>query len=186
MNETTKNKRRAVKELEKVVESVSSTEIDQLVSGILNTRRIFLFGLGRTLLMGRAFIMRLMHLGMDAFVVGDTTTPGITAEDLLIVCSGSGQTDSTFLIAEKGKKLAAVVALVTANPNSRIGGISDLVLKIPAQTKTGSDGAEKSIHPMATVFEQSLLLVFALVVLELMAKMDKNAEDMLRRHANLE
>jgi len=27
--------------------------------------------------------MRLMHLGMDAFVVGDTTTPGITAEDLL-------------------------------------------------------------------------------------------------------
>ncbi len=45
---------------------------------------------------------------------------------------------------------------------------------------------EKSIHPMATVFEQSLLLVFDLIVLELMKKMAKTSETMLRRHANLE
>jgi D-arabinose 5-phosphate isomerase GutQ len=39
---------------------------------------------------------------------------------------------------------------------------------------------------MATVFEQSLLLVFDLIVLELMKKMAKTSETMLRRHANLE
>jgi len=60
------------------------------------------------------------------------------------------------------------------------------VLTIPAPTKLGNGGVEKSIHPMATLFEQSLLLVFDLIVLELMKKMGTNSEAVLRRHANLE
>jgi len=89
----------AVAELERVFENISAEQIDELVSRILTAARVFIYGLGRVPLMGRAFAMRLMHLGLDAFMVGDTTTPAIAAKDLLVICSGSGQTDISFLIA---------------------------------------------------------------------------------------
>lgn len=175
-----------VKEIEGVAGQVSPEEVDRLVTEILNARRIYLFGLGRTLLMGRAFIMRQMHLGLHAFVVGDTTTPGIGAQDLLIVCSGSGDTDSSLLIAKKGKRHGAAVSLATANPISRIGAVADMVVRIPAPTTMGGGGAARSMQPMATLFEQCLLVVFDLVVLELMERTSRRSEDMLERHANLE
>jgi 6-phospho-3-hexuloisomerase len=173
-------------ELARVVHAVSSPEIDRLSAAVLESRRVFLFALGRTLSMGRAFVMRLVHLGLEAFVVGDTSTPGISARDLLILCSASGATASTRLIAEKAKGHGATVALATANRDSPIGAVADLVIGIQAPSKTGGGGMQDSIQPMATLFEQSLLLTFDLVVLDLMRQTEQNAQDMLKRHANLE
>ena len=36
--------------------------------------------------------MRMMHVGLDAYVVGETVTPSLEADDIFIVGSGSGET----------------------------------------------------------------------------------------------
>jgi len=47
--------------------------------------RVFVAGAGRSGLVLRMAAMRLMHLGLDVHVAGDTTTPAITSGDLLLV-----------------------------------------------------------------------------------------------------
>jgi D-arabinose 5-phosphate isomerase GutQ len=52
--------------------------------------------------MGRAFAMRLMHLGATSFVVGETITPSIQENDVFVAISGSGKTEQV-ACRQKGK-----------------------------------------------------------------------------------
>ncbi len=36
--------------------------------------------------------MRMMHMGIDAYVIGETVTPNFEKDDILIIESGSGET----------------------------------------------------------------------------------------------
>ena len=58
----------------------------------MGARTVFVAGSGRSGLAMRSFAMRLIHLGLSAHVVGETTTPRITDRDLLLIGSGSGST----------------------------------------------------------------------------------------------
>ena len=154
---------------------------------ITAARRIFVAGTGRSGLMARAFAMRLMHLGLKACVVGEILTPGIAAGDLLLIASGSGETGSMRVMAEKAKKLGAGVALITAFPQSSLGRLADMHIALKAPTpKASGPAAFRSIQPMGSLFEQSLLLLLDLVVLQLMESLHAAPEDMFARHANLE
>ena len=51
----------------------------------------------------RGFAMRLMHLGLQVYVVDDVTTPAIKTEDLLIIGSASGNTKSLVQYAGQAK-----------------------------------------------------------------------------------
>ena len=62
-------------ELRAVLSKVPAAESDAFVTDILSARRIFVAGAGRSGLAGRAFAMRLMHFGFDAFVIGEIATP---------------------------------------------------------------------------------------------------------------
>jgi len=61
-----------------VVGRIKKTEVDALVEAILEAETVFIAGAGRSLLMLSAFAMRLVHLGLRAFVVGETSTPAIS------------------------------------------------------------------------------------------------------------
>ncbi len=74
------------------VRQVPSEDLARAVELMETSPRIFVAGAGRSGLCMRALGMRLMHLGKTVYVVGETTTPSIAAEDLLILGSGSGQT----------------------------------------------------------------------------------------------
>jgi 6-phospho-3-hexuloisomerase len=50
--------------------------------------------------MVKAFAMCLMQMGIDAYVVGETVTPNLEKEDLLIIGSGSGETKSLVPVAD--------------------------------------------------------------------------------------
>ena len=45
---------------------------------IVDVENVFIMGLGRSGLVAKAFGMRLMHLGLKVYIVGDTITPAIT------------------------------------------------------------------------------------------------------------
>lgn len=176
-----------VKELEHTLSQVSVEQTEELVDVILKSKKIFAAGAGRSGFMVKAAAMRLMHMGFESYVVGETVTPNIEKGDLLLIGSGSGETGSLVSMANKAKKIGAAIALITIFPESSIGKIADTVVKVPAPTpKVKEDSGFKSIQPMGSLFEQSLLLTLDAVILRLMDKQRKDSDTMFTRHANLE
>ena len=133
--------------------------------------------------------MRLMHLGYTAYVVGEIVTPAIGEGDLLIIGSGSGETGSLVLMAEKAKQCGAKLALFTIYPESSIGKKADIVIRIPGVTaKSDIDRGVASIQPGGNLFEQTLLLLGDSIVIRIIHKGGFKSDNasMMRRHANLE
>ena len=179
-----------LQELSSTLRAVDSTQVDALRQAILQARRVFVTGKGRSGLQMRAFAMRLMHLGLAVHVVDDVTTPAIAEGDLLLIGSGSGSTPSLVEYAARARAQKARVALITAAPASPIADHAAHVVHVLAPTpKLGAatDGpTPRSIQPMGTLFEQALGLLLDLLVVQLMDEMNINAAQMFARHANLE
>ena len=174
-------------ELDHALHSVAGDDVERLKQAILAAQHIFVCGKGRSGLHMRAFAMRLMHLGLPAFVVDDVTTPAIGAGDLLVIGSGSGHTASLVGYAQRAKSLGAQVALVTASLNSPLRTLADVIVRIEAASpKVDPAGQMRSFQPMANLFEQSLGLVLDMTTIVLMADLNKTEAQMFARHANLE
>jgi 6-phospho-3-hexuloisomerase len=169
-------------ELLTTLKSISEAELAGLRQ---DANRIFVAGKGRSGLFMRAFAMRLMHLGLTVYVVDDVTTPAIGAGDLLVIGSGSGSTASLAQYANRAKSLQARLALITAAESSPIGAQADYIMFIPAPSPK-RERAGTSIQPMANLFEQTLLLVLDVLIIQLMSDLNLTAEQMFARHANLE
>jgi 6-phospho-3-hexuloisomerase len=175
-------------ELKDTLDRIDDSQAESLLENIIRAKRVYVTGAGRSLLMIRAFAMRLMHLGFQVFVVGETVTPSIGKEDILIAASGSGETGSLCVIAQNAKKIGAKIALITIFEDSSIGKMADSIIKIPAPTtKVEKESGNKSIQPGGNLFEQcTLLLCDALVVrLAEIKGLDAN-QNIKLRHANLE
>jgi 6-phospho-3-hexuloisomerase len=179
--------KKTLEELELVLDPIEEHAIEALLQALQDSARIFISGKGRSGLQMRAFAMRLMHLGMQCYMVDDVTTPGIKANDLLLIGSGSGQTPSLVEHASKAKREGARLALITANQDSPIALQADVLVLLSAPTpKAQKQIASKSVHPMGTLFEQSLGLFNDLFILLLMDRLEIDSETMFTRHANLE
>jgi 6-phospho-3-hexuloisomerase len=176
-----------VAEVSTALGSVDPEALAALEALMRRAPRIFVAGTGRSGLCLRAFAMRLMHLGLPAYVVGDVTTPSLAAADLLLIGSGSGRTASVVQCATRAKALQATVALITTARQSPIADLADQIVLIEAPTPKSSQAAQAfSIQPMGTLFEQTLGLLLDVVVLQLMQALAISAEQMFARHANLE
>ncbi len=177
-----------VEEVATALKGVSADEVAELQREILGAKRIFIAGKGRSGLFMRAFAMRLMHLGLHIYAVDEVTTPGIAADDVLVLASGSGKTASLMNYASKAKEIGATVVLITAYPDSPVGHHADRVVCIPAPTPKveGNSNDVQSVQPMANLFEQSLVLLLDICTLQLMKALSKTGEQMFARHANLE
>ena len=175
-------------EIKAALQETSEAEVDGLVSAVLGARKVFVVGAGRSGLMMKAFAMRLMHMGVDTFVVGETTTPAIASGDLLLMGSGSGRTGSLLMLASRARGKGARLALVTAYPDSPMAKMADVCVSIWAPTPKAGEAPPQaaSIQPMATLFEQTLLIVLDIVILKLMARSGEDSDAMFDRHANLE
>ncbi|MEM3063061.1 MAG: SIS domain-containing protein, partial [Nitrososphaerota archaeon] len=81
---------------------IDKEQIEKFIDMLVNARgrKILISGAGRTGLVARAFAMRLMHLGYLVYVVGETITPSLEKDDILIAISGSG---TTTLVVEAAK-----------------------------------------------------------------------------------
>ena len=185
--DTVKYAAEIVKELQRSVERIADAQAEALADIILRSDKVFVAGAGRSGLMGRAFAMRLMHAGLNAYVVGETVTPGIDKSDVLIIGTGSGETRSLIPMAQKAKSLGAAVAAVTISPESTIGQLADALVNLPGATKDqASGGGHATFQPMASLFEQTLLIFYDAVVLRIMEKKGLDSDRMFGRHANLE
>src|SRR6185295_16665997 len=80
----------ALEDLGRVFAALGPDEGERMCAEILQARHIACYGVGREGLMMKDLCMRLMHLGLDAHVVGDMTTPQLGSGDLLLVSAGPG------------------------------------------------------------------------------------------------
>lgn len=184
--ETSQYLSEVLKELQLVPQLISDTESEQLIHSIATANKVFVAGAGRSGFMIRSLAMRLMHMGVQAYVVGETVTPGLGEGDLLIIGSGSGETKSLTSMAEKAKKLGASLALLTTSPGSTIGKLADIIVKLPGAPKDPSNKDYQTIQPMGSLFEQTLLLYGDALVLRTMELRKLTSKSMFGQHANLE
>ena len=173
-----------LQEHEKVLMAVRNEEVEKLLDAIAKAKCIQVFGMGRMKCAVRAFVMRLMHMGLDAHVVYDTTCPNIGPGDLLIVncaCTTIGYTVMQF-----AKKTGAKVVAITANPCSKASKLCDFTVNLQGQVHGGRDYEIPSVQPMAALFEQTIFVFEDIVIQLLMKKLNITAEQMAKRHTNLD
>ena len=173
-----------LQEHEKVLMAVRDEEVEKLLDAIAKAKCIQVFGMGRMKCAVRAFVMRLMHMGLDAHVVYDTTCPNIGPGDLLIVncaCTTIGYTVMQF-----AKKLGAKVVAITANPCSKASKLCDFTVNLQGQVHGGRDYEIPSVQPMAALFEQTIFVFEDIVIQLLMKKLNITAEQMAKRHTNVD
>ena len=174
-------------ELGETVGHVCNDSAEKLADAVIAAETIFVAGAGRSGSAMKSFAMRLMHMGFDTYVVGETVTPSITDTDVLLIGSGSGSTSSLVVNANKADAIGATICLITIDENSPIGKLAEVVLTIPAPSpKVNRDLGFRSVQPMGSLFEQSLLLTLDAIVLLLIEKTEKTPKSMFARHANLE
>lgn len=177
-----------IKELDEYSQKVKEDDVQALAQACAKAKRIFVGGAGRSGFCARGFANRLMHLGKEVYVVGETTTPSIRKDDLLVIGSGSGTTASLVTNAKKAKAQGAHIATITLCPDAAIGQMADAVITVPGVTWK-SDGVENevtTVQPGGSLFEQLSWLIYDSIVVELMAALGETEESMAPRHANLE
>ena len=175
-----------LKEIETVLYTADPKEIQAFIKAIKKANKIVVAGAGRVGMATRAFAMRLGHLNMRVHTLGDSTVPGIGKGDLLLVSSGSGETQTIFDIVKTANDNNANIVLVTGNPDSRMGRLADTIVQLKAPSKTKKVANFASIQPMTTLNEQSLFIFFDIVVLLLMDGLNETHDTMWERHSNLE
>lgn len=171
--------------LDKITSILEATDAnyDGKLTEILDkASRIFVSGAGRSGLIGRFFAMRLMHSGYDVSVVGEIVTPSIKKGDLLIVISGSGETEQLIAFTKKAKEIGAQIVLISAKSDSTIGDMADAVFQVG---KADQYSKVKGM-PMGTVFELSTLIFLEAMVSHIIHEKGIAEEEMRARHANLE
>jgi len=177
-------------ELKRTSEALNNEQAENLVDLIIeakrNNKKVYCAGAGRSLLMIRSFSMRLMHLGLRSYVVGETSTPAIEEDDVLIFGSGSGETGVLTIMIKKALKVGAKVALITRDLKSTLGSQSPIILTVP--TENGRSG----FQPSGSTFEQAMLIVCDAIVLRIIEKEAVLEEGVsldsyiMRFHTNLE
>lgn len=181
-----------INEISAALSTVDDELVNNLVDAILEAPHVFISGSGRSGLSIKEFAMRLMHMGINVYVLGEVVTPGLQPGDLLIVASGSGETGAQVVVSKKAKQLGGKLGLITIVPGSTIDSIADYPVYINAPAtklnRLNREGGVKvtSIQPMGSLFEQCILLVLDLIIVKLMKKRGWDSDEMFSNHVNLE
>lgn len=183
----------AAKELKK-------EQVERMINKLIEVyehkdHKILVMGAGRSGLVGRAFAMRLLHLGYNVYVLGDTIVPRIGRGDIVIAISGSGRTKLIVTATEAAKQVGATVIAVTSYPDSPLAELADIVVEVPGRTKIAREedyfarqilGIHEPLAPLGTLFEDTAMVFLDAVVAELMERLGKTEDDLKAIHANIE
>lgn len=187
---------RFITNLSKTMDQLKVADCARFADLLDGANRIFVCGAGRSGLVGKFFAMRLMHLGKLVFIVGETTTPAIRSDDLLITISGSGKTQTVVDIATVARNVGArlVTIGIQMGMDTPLDQLSDLSIKMnrrlggprdPSEVRAPSESRENAM-PLGTLFELSALIYLEVFLSELIFNAHITEGEMKQRHANLE
>lgn len=152
---------------------------NQFVDAIIGSRKIFIYGVGRSGLIAKAFAIRLVQMGLEVYFVGETVTPIVEEGHLVIIVSHTGETMSAVQTANIVRRVGARVITITANAHSKLANASNLVIQIHPP----KDDNRKRLAPLGTLFEDATLIYLDSIVASLMEKLGQGEGAMRKRHA---
>lgn len=178
-------------EIKQVLDSIDDKDVDKLVEMIESSDKVVGYGAGRMGLSVKAFIMRLNHLGINAYYVDDTYIPPLTEFDLLLVSSGSGETTMVKTFMKKAiEKTGCAAAVVTGDKDSSMARMANLAVTFkPCNGGLNSaDSIEKinSIQLMSTLNEQATYILFDIIAKRIADDLNMDTEKTKRYHFNVE
>ena len=94
----------ATNELQRNVLAVKREDIDVLIEALLTAKKIALYGVGREGLAMKGFAMRMFHLGLESFAVGDMTSSRVGDGDLLLASAGPGYFSTVEALCNKARE----------------------------------------------------------------------------------
>lgn len=157
--------------------SVSDEDREKFAKLIMDNRKVFVYGSGRSGLVGQLLAVRLVQLGIDVHLVGEMTTPIISRNDLTVLISNTGETASVVNTANIAGRIGSYVVCFTSDARSKLAHASDMVVLL----KSGC--IDPRYAPLGTVFEDSALMFFDSFVADLMDKLETDEAEMKSRHA---
>jgi len=183
----------------KASQLINASQIDRMAEVLVDLYhrkgKVLVMGAGRSGLVGKAFAMRLLHLGFNSYVLGETIVPSISRGDVAVAISGSGRTGLIVEAADAAKKVGAYVIAITTYPESPLGQLADLVVMVPGRSKVSKMddyfarqilGLHEPLAPLGTLFEDTAMLLLDGVIYYLMIKLNVTEDEMRNRHANIE
>ena len=161
----------------KALDNISDDDVKRAVNMIKNAKQIFIYGSGRSGLVGKFFAMRLVQLGFVAYFIGETITPIIKKDDLVLLISNTGRTKSTLLVEKIARRIGVNVIAITSHEKSPLAKHATTTIVInPSNTKA-------NLAPLGTLFEISTVIFLDSLVSNLLEVTSQTEEDMRGRHA---
>jgi len=152
---------------------------DEFVDAIIGARKVFIYGVGRSGLIAKAFAIRLVQMGLEVYFVGETITPIVEEGHLVVIVSHTGETMSAIQTANIVRRVGARVITVTANAHSKLASASNVVILIHPP----KDDDRRRLAPLGTLFEDATLIYLDSIVARLMEKLGQGEGSMRKRHA---
>ena len=160
---------------------------DRLMEDILNNKRIYVLASGRSAMVGQMFQTRLEHFGVECrFITNTRSVPRLREGDTIIVISGSGTTPIVKAMFETYLIFNPFAIVLTSYPQSVIGRLGDVTVKLKGRTKADlkrrDKGLDSTLAPEGTAFEQAALAFLDGIVAELAVSLHRDEQSLLDEH----
>lgn len=158
---------------------VESVTIERILELFARAPKIFVYGAGRSGIIGRAFAMRLVQAGLSAYVIGESVTPIVRKGDLVVIFSNRGESYSSMQTANIVRREGADLIVITGKSGSKLAHAASvlIVLELP------DDSDRPRFAPLGTLFESASLHLGDALIAEWMRVRGETEESMRRRHA---
>ena len=165
---------------------VNMDEVLAMAQAILDAKRIYVAGWGRAGNNVKMLSMDCSQIGLHTHIVGDNSTPSIHEGDILVIGSGSGETDTMKILAEQAKEHGAKLALISGHPESYIGKLADYNIKVARIGANTPEEKEKASIAITRSYYQVVVMLNDCIMTQMMEKLGIQFENVMHNHNNLE
>lgn len=162
-----------------VLGRIDPRALERILDLLRKAPKVFVYGAGRSGIVGRAFAMRLVQCGLSAYVIGESVTPIVQRGDLVVIFSGQGESYSSIQTANIVRREGADLIVITGRRNSKLAHAATVLLPLDFH----DDPERASLAPLGTLFESASLRLGDALIAEWMKERGETEETMRGRHA---
>lgn len=183
-------------EVSTALTAVGACDIANLAKDVCGARKVCCYGVGRERFVMQALVMRLCHMGVDAWMVGEPNTPAVGSDDILMASAGPSFYNTVNAICLAAIRAGAKVIAFTGHQTAPLP-FADKVVRIPAQPvpspvskspkyEMSNGDAQHKTLPLGSAFEATLWMMFECMCVMIQKKLGVQESEMVARHTNLE
>jgi len=161
------------------LEGIQVADVERAIKILRDAPHIFVYGAGRSGIIGRAFAMRLVQTGLTAYVIGESVTPIVKKGDAVFILSGQGESYSSIQTANIVRREGADLVVLTGKSSSKLAHAATVLLSLDFK----EDADRTRLAPLGTLFETASLSLTDGIIAELMAERGETEASMRARHA---